>query len=276
MIVHLVFLDDSKQMSPTRPGVNGGFVSAGALLVHADRAREAELALAALCDATGFGAEEFKWSPEKKSWMYHNLQGDERRNFFLEVIRILGSVQAQAVVAIEDSGRGTAVASLDTEADVVVLLLERAAMRLKAIADTGLVVADRPGGDRKEEDQFVLDCLDQLRAGTDYVVHEEITFVMTTDSKFVRLLQAADLLVSCATARIAGEATYSPPIFDAALALFPDELGRRGGVSVKIHPDFTFANLYHWLLGDTHFVRYPTGEPLPLMSRPYSADPMVP
>jgi hypothetical protein len=58
--------------------------------------------------------------------------------------------------------------------------------------------------------------------------------------------------------------------------MFPRDFGRIGGLGLKIHPDFRYANLYHWLLGDSHFVRYQSGYPLPFKSRPYAIDALVP
>ena len=51
--------------------------------------------------------------------------------------------------------------------------------------------------------------------------------------------------------------------------------GRIGGVGLKIDPDFSYANLYHWVLGDTDFWRGNLGTPLPLNDRPYAADGMT-
>lgn len=70
----------------------------------------------------------------------------------------------------------------------------------------------------------------------------------------------------------AGESNFSPPIFECMKPLFRSETGRVGGVGLKLHPDYKYANLYHWLLGDSHFVRGGSGTPLPMKNRPYSDD----
>lgn len=260
----MIFADDAKQARPTRPGV-GPLVAAGAIMVDADRARSAEKELDALCAATGFPAgEEFKWSPRRGAWMYDSLHGEQRQRFFVGVVELLREHDALAHVVMEDASRSRAVDSrLSAEDDVVVMLLERLANRLKEHRTTALLVADRPGGDRPDEDRFIADCLRVLETGTQWVQHEEISFVLSTDSRFVRLLQAADLVTSCTTAYVAGEPHYAPPIALAMLPLFPSSYGRRGGPSIKIHPDFNFGNLYHWLFGDEDFVRFQSGVPLP-------------
>jgi hypothetical protein len=55
--------------------------------------------------------------------------------------------------------------------------------------------------------------------------------------------------------------------------LLRDDGNRIGGVGVKIQPDFSYANLYHWLLGDTHFYKGFVGVPMPIIGRPYFESP---
>lgn len=162
--MHLIFADDSKQSSPTRPGV-GPLVAAGAVMVDADVARSAEKALDALCRGTGFPpGEEFKWSPGRACWMRTSLIADARETFFRAVIDVLLAHGALAHVVIEDANRGRATRwDCSTEDDVVVMLLERLANRLKELRSTALLVVDRPGGDRSDEDRFIADCFDALR-----------------------------------------------------------------------------------------------------------------
>lgn len=273
--VHLVFMDDAKQQS-TRPGM-GPLVAAGAICINADYARHAERALKELCQRTGFpDGEEFKWSPRRNSWMHENLVEGYREQFFTNAVQILTECGALGVVVAEDEARRPANRLLTHEQDVVVLVLERVANRLKELGSTGLVVADRPGGGRSDENRFLAQCLTTLETGTDYVQHNEISFVISTDSRHVRLLQAADLLASCVTAYLAGETRYSPAIAGQLMKILPAAYGRRGGYSVKLHPDFLYANLYHWLLGDTDFVRFQNGWPLPMQSRSYAKGPETP
>ena len=96
---------------------------------------------------------------------------------------------------------------------------------------------------------------------------------LCTQSRFVRLLQVADLVTSCVAARVAGETRYSPPIFEALLPLLPKSSGRIGGCGLKIHPDFKYANLYRWILGDTRFWEEERAVRLPLEDRPYARIP---
>ena len=117
-------------------------------------------------------------------------------------------------------------------------------------------------------------CLETIEAGTTYIKPDCIALnVLSANSKYIRLLQAADLVTSCTLALVSGENTFSPKVFEKIKPLFDSEKDRIGGVGLKIHPDFKYANLYHWLVGDTHFVRSNAGIPLPLSGRPYSKSP---
>jgi hypothetical protein len=66
------------------------------------------------------------------------------------------------------------------------------------------------------------------------------------------------------------EATFSPAIFQRILPLLDRTTDRIGGFGLKIHPDHKYANLYHWLVGDTTF----KGASLPSGSHPYAIDPL--
>jgi hypothetical protein len=257
--------------------MKGRLVAVAALAVPADRARELEMSLQAACRDAGFpDDEEFKWSPPRDGWMHSGLVGADREQFFAIVADLLIGGGCFASIVMEDDGRNPATSSLTAEQDVIVMLLERVANRLKEVRDTAFVVADRPGGGRREENRFVGDCLRLLDAGTEYVQHNEIAFVVTTDSRFVRLLQAADLVVSCLTAYVSGENKYSPPIVERLLPLFPVAYDRRAGYSIKIHPSYTFANLHHWLFGESLWVRFQTGYPMPMTGWSYFTGPNEP
>ena len=65
-------------------------------------------------------------------------------------------------------------------------------------------------------------------------------------------------------------------MFAAVKPFLASEAGRIGGVGLKLHPDFSCANLYHWLLGDAHFFRRNMGWPLPFKDRMYVKDPNLP
>jgi len=161
--------------------------------------------------------------------------------------------------------------------DVTLLFLERAHHQLNARQCNGIVIVSQPSGDRKSESEFLASCAEALRRGTQYVKLDRIVLnVVPSPPKFIRLLQVADVVTSCTTAFVGGESSFSPPVFDGVKRMLAKELGRIGGVGLKIHPDFKYANLYHWLVGDTHFIRFMEGFAFPLSDHPYSSDPYKP
>lgn len=153
------------------------------------------------------------------------------------------------------------------------LLLERIHAQTSG-KEPSLVVADRPGGGNiKANDQFISDCLDALRTGTNAIAQlDRICMVLTCSSHLTRCLQFADVFTSCLTAYISGESQWSSTVASALRPVIRESLGRVGGCGIKIHPDYVYANLYHWLFGDEYLVKGNVGTPLPLQTRPYATD----
>lgn len=115
------------------------------------------------------------------------------------------------------------------------------------------MIFDRPGGARLEENKFLGRIIDTIQAGTDYV--QMRSFAMTpvsTDSKHVRCLQAADLVTACTTAVIAGQTTHTLEVWGQIKSMFiSNGYGDIGGTGCKIYGDrCEYHNLYHWLLDD--------------------------
>jgi hypothetical protein len=151
------------------------------------------------------------------------------------------------------------------------MLMERVNGLAVLARSTAIIVCDRPGGGGRDERKFLSQCLETLRVGTPYVNPENIAInPITTDSHLIRTLQAADLIVSCTTAFVAGQTTLAPDIFDLIRPILARDLGRAGGIGIKLHPDFKYVNLYHWLVGDDVWVRNMNGIALPYTVRPYS------
>ncbi|MFA5375532.1 MAG: DUF3800 domain-containing protein [Dehalococcoidia bacterium] len=274
--IDFFFVDDAKQYKPTRDGM-GPLVAVGGILVPGDSVWQVETDINKLCCDTGFPVDEpFKWSPGTDLWMRANLYGKKRREFFLKIIEILDSYDTTAIVVIEDTTSRTATTKVSHEMDATILLLERIHNNLQARKTQGVVLFSCPSGDKQTESVFLGECRNVLSLGTAYLRNKRILLnVLSSPQKFIRLLQVADLITSCTTAHVAGESRYSPPIFESIKKLFASDLSRIGGVGLKIHPDGRHANLYYWLLGDTHFVKHYSGVPLPIRSLPYFSDSCV-
>jgi hypothetical protein len=275
--VLLFFADDARQQNPSRMGM-GSLVGAGAIRVKDEDVRVLELQLSKLCSDFGFpdGAE-FKWSPGRELWMRDNLRGSAREAFFIKALEIARARRIVATVVIADTNEvdprtGTQV----SEADVTRLLLEAIHLQIPIDAN-GLVIADRPGGGRPEEDSFLSGCMDTLKVGTRHVRNLElISLMLTANSKMVRLLQLADLVTSCTTAFVAGNGAFAPAIFDQIRPLLRMHQGRVGGVGLKLLPAERYANLYHWIGGDTDYVHDNTTYRMPLPRYPYHANSVNP
>jgi hypothetical protein len=48
---------------------------------------------------------------------------------------------------------------------------------------------------------------------------------------------------------------------------------RKGGIGLKIHPDYRYANLYHWLINDTDWYKRNSGISIPFSDLPYFSNP---
>lgn len=257
-------IDDSAQTKPTRDGM-GPLVAVGGLHLGGDAVRDLELVMDQLCAETGFPAgEEFKWSPAKGTWMRKELVAKAREAFFLRALTFAREAGATAIVTMEDTTKSMAsVKSPTPQDDVTMMFLERAHSQVP-VGRTALVVFDRPGGDHHDDSAFLSSCIEKLRTGTAYTKLDRLALALSTDSKLCRLLQLADVIASCSTSFVAGEDQWSPRAFrEGVLPLLRKESGRKGGCGLKIHPDFRYGNLYHWLLGDKDFVRNQNGRSLP-------------
>lgn len=276
--MELFFLDDTRQNTPSRNGM-GPLVAVGGIRISGTNVGALEKAIDSLClNNYGFPpGEEFKWSPGRELWMWENLVDPQRKKFFLEVLELIETAQGVVTVVIEDTNYARATDAETPEMDVTRMYLERASSQCQSNPAEGLVITDRSGSRHAEEDKFLRGCLEILQSTIGYVRPDSIALnVVSTPSKFIRLIQAADLVTGCTVAAVGGEDIYSPPIMSKLKTLFHRELGRIGGVGVKIHPDFRYGNLYHWVFGDTSFVRYPTGWPLPRADYPYFSSPNEP
>ncbi|MBI3953269.1 MAG: DUF3800 domain-containing protein [Chloroflexi bacterium] len=270
----LFFVDDSRQRKPSRPGMSN-VVAVGCVHVPSGAANALRAQIDELCKDYSFPAgEPFKYSPGPDLWMHDNLVRGKRAEFFIELLRLAKANGTKAIVVAEDSSGRTATPGAKTpELDVVKLLLERINIQAQNKTVAASVMFSRAGGDRKAEDQFVADCIETIQSGTDYVRDfSRIVSMASLSPKNDRLLQLADVVTSCTTAIVSGEKQFSPLIFPSVRDIL-HKATRIGGVGLKIHPDYKYANLYHWLVEDEWFQKAGLGVKLPLPDRPYATSP---
>jgi hypothetical protein len=93
------------------------------------------------------------------------------------------------------------------------------------------------------------------RKGTRYVQFDRIAInLLCTQSRFVRLLQCADVVTSCVTAYVGGESLWSPRVFAAIKPLLHSSGGRIGGCGIKFH-DTRHRNLLPLVVGRLDLLR---------------------
>lgn len=249
----------------------GVLVAVGGISVQEQNVRPLEIAIDALCAEFGFPAGEvFKWSPGRDHWMRDGLVEERRVEFLHRALGIAAEHQAVGMVTIADKNHSMATRKASThEMDVLIMAMERFDKTLGK--DAGMVIVARPPGGRTDEDEFLSDCVEAVTKGTEYSQFDRLaTNVLTMPFPNSRLLQLADLVVSITTALVAGHERYASPVFPSVKTLLRGSLGRIGGAGLKIHPDFVYGNLYHWLLGDDVYWRNGQGISMPLESRPFA------
>lgn len=271
----LFAIDDSRQDNPSRDGMHP-LVAVGGIYVPGDAVRSLERALDAWCAEFEFPAgEEFKWSPSRGTWQRTNLRDERRERFHLGALALARDAGAVAIVMMTDTKTSPLSPTTSHEESATMMFLERAQESLAA-GRHAIIVFDRPGGDRGTERRFLATTMESLRTGTTYSSLDRLALAVATDSKLSRLIQLADVVTSCTTAFVAGEKNHSPRIFaEGVLPLLREEYSCVGGRGVKIHPDYRYRNLYHWLLEDEMYVRYQGGQQLPMAAHPYAESPDV-
>lgn len=272
------FVDDSRQAKPPRPGM-GPLVATGGIGVEAERVGALNHAVEKLCrQKYGFPAEEeFKWSLPSTSWMRQKLTDDRRQKFFGELISVLAQHAVVALVMVVDEKYGGP--SLDRAASAresVKFFLERVDKRGGRLGRQVLLVADRPGGGRREESAFVKTCTEIIEGGTEYVKLGHVAHgLLTADSHASRLLQVADVITSVTLSVVAGRTQYAEPLFKKITPLLHrSSEDRIHGYGLKIYPDSRYANLYYWLVGEETMWNGSVGYSLPMPTRPYGTNRM--
>ena len=270
----MYFCDDSGQGRPTRPGMRS-LTAVGGIRVPNEALPSLEAGIERCCSAVGFPeGEEFKWSPGRELWMHDNLVDEARHRFFSDVLTELKEASTSCIVCASELACRPANGGLTPEQDVTCLFLERVNSSLARHGRLGIVVSDQPSGGQKEEKRFHRSCHALLRDGSSFVATFDclaLPVVFPVPSELVRLVQAADLIVGCTLARVSGERIYSPQLFERIAPMFErGGCGLVGGSGLKLHPDYKFANLYHWLVGDSDLVKPASGQQLPIVGRAYA------
>ena len=248
------FADDSSQKA-VREGM-GKIIGFGGIFVDAEVLGQLEQEINHICSSYSLpDDEEIKWSPRRDSWIYNNLHGEDRTRCYTDILEAARNSGCKILVVAWDTGR-TTLTGQDAFQKVLDFAFERIEMYLAKQDSLGVIVADRPGGSHREDEQFLASFLNRITIGTVYVHSEHIPInILTTPSHLQRHLQLADLTISITCAMISGKTRYAEPLFSIIKEmLIENHVGYRGGTGLKLFPD-ELINLYHWLLDEEEFVR---------------------
>jgi hypothetical protein len=241
----------------TRPGAEGvdlgRLIAAGGVILDESVLRPLSKAVDELCRAKGVpDGTELKWSPPRENWLHDNLHGDDRAALFGDCLQAVRMFGGRAVVVLWDTGR-TTLQGEQAFRRAVEWALERFVMQLSD-NQLGAVIADRPGGNVRDEDRLLADAVERIEQGTPYVALSEHIAVnlLTTPSHLSRHVQLADLVAGSTTGMVGGN-QYAPPVFQyVAPLLVQAYTGARAGVGLKLFPD-ALTNLYRHLLGENEY-----------------------
>ncbi len=276
--MNLVFVDDAQQNNPTRPGLESEpLVATGGVVVPHDAVAILEKQIEDTCHSYGLStSDEFKWSPKKKKKNHSRFRAlPNRAGFFIKILSLAKQSDVKALVIISNMRSTPIVNGLsDHKFATFVTLLER----INRLDSSSFVISDQPGGGPREIKELLDNCKKLIAEGTPFEDMKKITpNVVTAPSHHHRLLQLADVVTSCTLSYVCGENIYSPPVFNQhILPLVHRHRDRYGGAGIKIHPDYLYANLYHWLLDDKYYNEKGSGRLLPMPERPYSTSPIIP
>lgn len=184
--------------------------------------------------------------------------------------------EARAIVVCWDTGRTTLKGTRAFD-KCIDYLFERMAVHLEKRDANAILVADRPGRGKNQEEQFLSDFVQRIQSGTVHVSPDRILLnVLTTPSNLVRQLQLADLVTGITTAMVCGLDKYAGPLFPTVQQLLiENHLGGIAGTGLKLFPD-ELLNLYYHVLGEDTFWRVGKGAGigLPDAKSPYASGPL--
>ena len=202
------------------------------------------------------------------------MTGPKRAKCYSQILETAFDLDVRAIVIAWDTGR-TSLKGEKAVEKCLHFLFERIEVHLTTRKSNGIIVADRPGGGKKQEDKLLANFLERTQKGTEYVVPKNIVLnILTTPSHLVIPLQVADLITGITTAMIAGKYKFAKPHFSLIRKmLIKNSSGTCGGTGLKIFPN-NLINLYYWVLGGDMYWRtgMRTGISLPITSYPYASD----
>lgn len=272
--MHIAYIDDTKQRGRRRD--MGELVALGAAIFNQDQIQPFAQAFRTLYDEFEVPYEvELKWSNSQRTnwWAETDERKAKQTPMRQRVLDLARAHEVRVIVVLWDLGGGVATAGGEGPEDAVItFMFERISAQLENAGNLGIIVFDKPGGDQRDEANWLTGRAEMVRLGTDYVKPNAIvTQILTAPSHLHPHLQLADLIAGSVTAAVAGVQHGLDLIPLITPMMCVNWRGYIGATGLKLYPD-TLNNLNHWVLGEDTFARGAGGVSLPYASWRYAAD----
>jgi len=272
--MRVAYVDDTKQRGRRR-GM-GQLVALGAAIFDEDQIQPFAQAFRTLYEEFEVPHDvELKWSnPQGRNWWAESDENKAKQTPMRErVLKLAQEHGVRVVVVIWDLDGGVARAGGEEPEDAVItFMFERISAQLENADQRGMIVFDKPGGDHRDEANWLTGRAEMVRLGTEYVKPNAIvTQILTAPSHLHPHLQLADLVAGSVTAAISGNRYGLDLIPLIKPMMCVNWRGYIGGTGLKLYPD-GLNNLNHWVLDEDSFTRGAGGVSLPYASWRYAAD----
>jgi hypothetical protein len=273
--VRLIFLDDSEQTAPLPRRWLGSLIALGGVVVPHGQLTGYADDLAAIKARLGIPSDEkIKWKPRRSSFQAQ-AGGPLITQLRQSMLEAAITREIKSVTVVLDHGRAYKRRTVpEVGRTILDWLYDKVAMLLDGAIDSGIMIADKPGGGSAEENRWLADTLRLTNDGTAYSKPGKIILpVLTAASHHVPHLQLADLVVAATVAAVAGR--------PAGLALAPllrrvaheNAYGYAGGAGITLWPSHDLCDLHWWLFGEDTYMKEGRRHPLGPAA---NTDPFVP
>ncbi|MEY2847622.1 MAG: hypothetical protein RI885_287 [Actinomycetota bacterium] len=247
--MRIAYVDDTQQ-NGKREGM-GRLVGLGAVIFNEENIQPFADSFRATYESFGVPHEvELKWSNSQGRNWYRDTKNTSIQTPLRQAVLTAAAEHAvKVIVVVWDLDGGVATAGGEGPEDAVVtFMFERISMQIENSGQRGIIVFDKPGGDHRDEDDWLTGRSEMVRVGTDYVKPNAIvTQVLTAPSHLHPHLQLADLIAGSVTAAVAGNrhglqlVPLIEPLFCRGIHGIPQ-------TGLKLYPD-NLGNLHHWVHG---------------------------
>lgn len=261
--MRIAYVDDTKQQGK-REGM-GQLVALGAVIFDEEHVQPFAQAFRAAYDSLGIPHDvELKWSyPQGNNWFRKTGNTALQTPLREAVLKAAAEHEAKVIAVVWDLDGGVATAGGEGPEDAVVtFMFERISMQIENSKQRGIIVFDKPGGDHKDEADWLTNRSEMVRVGTEYVKPNAIvTQVLTAPSHLHPHLQLADLVAGSVTAAVAGN-KYGLALIPLIKPMMCQGHWGIAQTGLKLYPD-NLNNLHHWVHGATSYGRGFSGVGLP-------------